>query len=585
MPSSRPFAPVRIGLVSLLISVGLLTTIAVQSWALFDALHQSSTLVQAVAERSRQATVITDRLGDAVEEARNLFLGVAGGIYSPSGSVRKLTRLEQELAEGWANARAGADGLVAPEVIAKAQQAMERLPSTFQAAAVLFAASGAKPSAADRQKLEAFHDEWLDLRTPLAKFVAGLRARIKERTEANINQSLDDSRVLNNRLTAVGAAAAGVGVLIAVFVYIVLTFTIARPIACLAAMMKRLAAGDLAIAVALRVRLREIAEMADAVQVFRRAAEENRALHTEQAAQQARAEAAKTQALTTMADAIQDALRQAMARAAALSADLSREAEAMAESARLVSGNSANVAGAAAQTLTTVDAVSSSTAAMRAAIRDVAGQVDRSGTVTRQALGAAKRTQDSITALSACVERIGAVTQMIRGIAGQTNLLALNATIEAARAGVAGKGFAVVAQEVKGLANQASRSTEEIAQQIGEIESRTGAAVATLRDMLAIIAEVETVATTVGSSVERQDGTAESIGTIVTEIADSAHLVATRIEEVAVEAKATGERAAAVRVIADRMETEIGDLSRQLATAIATSMALIDTSHTHDSLV
>jgi ABC-type transporter Mla subunit MlaD len=181
------------------------------------------------------------------------------------------------------------------------------------------------------------------------------------------------------------------------------------------------------------------------------------------------------------------------------------------------------------------------------------------------------RTKTAISSLSAAVDRIGDVAHLIQDIASQTNLLALNATIEAARAGDAGKGFAIVAGEVKNLATQTSRSTEEISRIIGEIEQVTGTVVSSVEETGGRIVEMDQVANSIAAAIEEQAAATGEISRNVAQTARAAREVTHQIAEVSAEARQTGERADEVRVLAGEVASSIETLKQALVRAVRTS--------------
>jgi methyl-accepting chemotaxis protein len=145
----------------------------------------------------------------------------------------------------------------------------------------------------------------------------------------------------------------------------------------------------------------------------------------------------------------------------------------------------------------------------------------------------ARSTNELMVALAAAAQKIGDVVGMINAIAGQTNLLALNATIEAARAGDAGRGFAVVAGEVKELAAETGRATEDIGRRIEAIQADTAAAVAAIAQISEVIGSINDSQTTIASAVEEQTATTNEMGRSVTEAATGAHEIARNMAVVA----------------------------------------------------
>jgi methyl-accepting chemotaxis protein len=193
-----------------------------------------------------------------------------------------------------------------------------------------------------------------------------------------------------------------------------------------------------------------------------------------------------------------------------------------------------------------VQSVAGATEELAASIAEITRQVGQSQSVIRTAVADAERTDRVVRELAEGAGRIGEVVTLIRGIAAQTNLLALNATIEAARAGDAGKGFAVVAGEVKALAAQTAKATEEIGTQISQIQAATGDAVEAIRAIGATVASVSEITSHIADAVEQQEHATRSISASVQDVAMGTSEVTGSIGTVSGLADETGRAAAEV---------------------------------------
>jgi methyl-accepting chemotaxis protein len=334
--------------------------------------------------------------------------------------------------------------------------------------------------------------------------------------------------------------------------------SIVKPVSNLKATMEQLAGGKLEQDVPHTALRDEVGAMARAVALFRDSMRDRRRLRAEQEETRAASEASHKAALVQMTDTFETQVGVVVGQLSAASTALEATARSMSDTAGQTAGDASASAAAADEANAGVGSVAAAAEELASSIAEISRQVAQSSRMTGKAVDDARRTDTIVRALADGAQKIGDVVSLITSIAGQTNLLALNATIEAARAGEAGKGFSVVASEVKGLAIQTTRATEQIAQQITQIQATTREAVQAIEGIAQSVGQVSEIATSIAAAIEEQGAATDEIARNVQQAARATRQVGETISGVSQKASSTG--AAAVQVL-----NAAGDLSKQAA--------------------
>jgi len=393
--------------------------------------------------------------------------------------------------------------------------------------------------------------QWFEISNPALESIVRIKDAAVQVTETHAAQmaAAKQFRVVSViALTLLGLVVSVVSIGIA-------ARRIASPLTAITAAMRRLADGDKSIDIPALSRGDEVGEMARSVQVFRDNAIRADALAAEQEAERSKKEQ-RQQAVETLTRDFDRNATVVLESVASSIAAMRSTAASMSAIAAENTSKAAAVASGAQETSANVQTVAAATEQLSASVAEIGRQVTQSASIAAKAVQEAELTNAEIQGLASMAQKIGDIVKLINDIASQTNLLALNATIEAARAGEAGKGFAVVAAEVKSLANQTAKATEDIAAQISGIQEATQKSVTAIGAISKTIGDISQIATTIASAVEEQGTATQDIARNVQQAASGTKEVSANVAGVTKAASETGEAAGAV-------EHAAGDLSSQ----------------------
>lgn len=277
-----------------------------------------------------------------------------------------------------------------------------------------------------------------------------------------------------------------------------------RPMGELCGSVARMAGGDLDASVPHLARRDELGALAQAIETLRQSRLETRAARAEAEAERGRAEQTRREAALANAAALEAALAEASSKLGERASLTLAAASKLSDLAERATGQARALGSGSEEATANVQAVAAAAEELASSIAEITRQVADASSVAGRALHQAEQTDATVRGLSSAAQRIGEVVRLIETIAAQTNLLALNATIEAARAGEAGKGFAVVAGEVKSLALQTAKATEEIASQIGAIQSTTEGAAQAIGGIGQTIQELHAISAAIADGMAQQ---------------------------------------------------------------------------------
>jgi methyl-accepting chemotaxis protein len=336
--------------------------------------------------------------------------------------------------------------------------------------------------------------------------------------------------------------------------------SIVNPINAMTMAMRKIAQGDTATTIPALERGDEVGAMAQSVKVFKDNMIEASRLRGEQDVLKAKADAERKELLVRMADEFEHGVRASLDSLTGAASDMRATSKSMSSTATEASQQATSVAAVAEQASVNVQTVAAATEELSSSVSEIGRQVTQSTQIAGQAVAQANRTNVTVQGLSAAAQKIGDVVKLISDIASQTNLLALNATIEAARAGEAGRGFAVVANEVKSLASQTAKATDEISSQVGAMQAATTEAVQAIESIGRTISSINEITSAISAAVEEQGAATQEIARNVQEAALGTGQVSSNIAAVNQSAEKTGSASNGVLASAEQLSEQAATL-------------------------
>jgi methyl-accepting chemotaxis protein len=513
--------------------------------------HQDATIDQLLAIK-QIAWLLRNTAGEA---SLIVSTGLSSGKVSPEASLA-YTKYSGGIDAAWSALQLTASGMALPPAISSAIAATKTAyfePSYLALRDRLLAQIVAG------EKAELTANQW----TPVTVGRLGAAVTVAEGAldaakdhAAQLRSTAQRSLVMQLTLL-LGALALAFGAMA------IVTRRAIKPLHAMRDAMLKVAAGDLHVDTGYAARHDEIGALAGALETFKQQAADKVRIEAQERERNAGA-MARQQAIESYVGEFESMVRQTLSQLGDASGQMRTTSSGLSTISRQTNERVQIAEKASGEASMSVETVAAASEELSASINDISQQAAHAAGIASRAVGQARDTDGTVQGLAQSAGRIGEVVGLINTIAAQTNLLALNATIEAARAGEAGRGFAVVASEVKSLASQTAKATEEISEQIADIQKVAGEAIDAIKNIGGIIGEVNEVATAIATAVQQQGAATQEITRSTQFAAQGTKNVSDNITGVKADADAAAAAAEDVKQASQTLETQSQQLGNQV---------------------